>query len=148
MNEIQTEILINAPAALVWEILVDFPEYGSWNPFIIKLSGEPKLGAGIWFVANVNGVMLPISARILSFEKGLRLSWGGPENPLLRLAASAEHFLTIEETGPEQCRLVHGERMSGIVPDAVWPVLARSKPAYEAMNAALKTRAEAKHRKL
>lgn len=145
MNEIHSEILIHAPAELIWEILTDFPAYGSWNPFIIKLSGEAKPGAGIWFLANVNGIMLPISARILSFEKNVRLSWGGPENPLLKLAASAEHYFEIEQSSPEVCRLIHGERMTGLIPDAVWPVLARSQSAYEAMNIALKKRAESKH---
>ena len=35
---------INAPAQVVWEILVDLPRYGEWNPFCIAATSTFKMG--------------------------------------------------------------------------------------------------------
>ena len=38
---IETKAIIEAPIAVVREILFDFKAYPEWNPFIIKLIGNP-----------------------------------------------------------------------------------------------------------
>jgi len=44
VREIITEITIAAPPEKVWEILMDFPSYGDWNPFVTAIDGESKVG--------------------------------------------------------------------------------------------------------
>jgi len=44
VREIITEITIAAPPEKVWEILLDFPSYGDWNPFVTAIDGESKVG--------------------------------------------------------------------------------------------------------
>lgn len=43
-KEINTQITIQAPVQVIWNILLDFEKYGDWNPFITKISGTPKVG--------------------------------------------------------------------------------------------------------
>lgn len=44
MKSLETEIIINAPADKVWNILVDFDSYPEWNPFILSFDGEISEG--------------------------------------------------------------------------------------------------------
>jgi len=44
MKEVFSEIEIQATADRVWQVLTDFARYPEWNPFIRRISGEPKEG--------------------------------------------------------------------------------------------------------
>ena len=44
IKEIKTEIIINTKPEKVWEVLTDFENYPTWNPFIQNISGEQKVG--------------------------------------------------------------------------------------------------------
>ena len=35
---------IDAPAAAVWSVMVDFDRYGEWNPFCVAVDGVFALG--------------------------------------------------------------------------------------------------------
>lgn len=143
MNEINTEILINAPKKNIWKILTDFPSYSEWNPFLIKVIGEVSPNSNIFFVAKSEGVILPVFANILEYEFEKKFSWGGPPFPWFRNVFGAEHFFIIEEISPTQCRFRNNERMEGMLADATWGLIEKMEPAYHAMNQALKERAEA-----
>ena len=41
------EILINAPAELVWNVLLDFDNYSLWNTFCPTVKGEPVVGSAL-----------------------------------------------------------------------------------------------------
>ncbi|MBP9884833.1 MAG: SRPBCC domain-containing protein [Leptospiraceae bacterium] len=146
MNEIHTEIEINAPKEVIWKILTDFSAYPEWNPFIVNITGTPRLGATILFVARFEAISIPILANIIQFEKEKSFSWGGPGISWLKSVFTAEHFFIIEEIENGKCRFTNKEQMDGAIPDALWLLIERGKPAYEAMNEALKKRAEADNR--
>jgi len=44
MHELKTEIEIEATPARVWSILLDFPSYPDWNPFVCSVKGIAKEG--------------------------------------------------------------------------------------------------------
>ncbi len=46
-KEISTSILINCSPSVIWEILMSFDNYPIWNPFILSISGNPKVGKQI-----------------------------------------------------------------------------------------------------
>ena len=50
---ITTEIEINAPSAVVWKVLTDFPAYGSWNPFIRQIKGKLIVGKRLGVFARL-----------------------------------------------------------------------------------------------
>ena len=37
-------VQINAPAAFVWDVLVDYPKYPEWNPYTIAAETTLELG--------------------------------------------------------------------------------------------------------
>lgn len=41
---IERTLEINAPVAVVWEVLTDFPRYGEWNPFVVECQSTLKPG--------------------------------------------------------------------------------------------------------
>ena len=38
-HQLHTEIEIEAPADIVWDILTDLDHYEDWNPFIVSSAG-------------------------------------------------------------------------------------------------------------
>lgn len=142
MNEIHTEIVINAPKEIIWGILTDFPAYPDWNPFIVKVLGSAAPGKRVFFVARFKIARAPVLAKILQFEVNQKLSWGGPGIRLAGRIFCAEHFFGIEEIQPGQCRFINSEQMGGVAGNTLWPLIERGRPAYIAMNEALKARAE------
>ena len=41
------KVEIDAPASLVWDILIDMPKYGEWNPFCIECDSTLEMGAPV-----------------------------------------------------------------------------------------------------
>ena len=39
------EIVINAPAEVVWGVILDFANYGLWNTFCPSMKGEAVIGS-------------------------------------------------------------------------------------------------------
>jgi len=147
MKEINTEITINAPKKIIWNILTDFPAYSEWNPFLIKVIGEASPNGNVFFIAKSEGAIVPILANIMEYEFEKKFSWGGPPLTWFKSIFGAEHFFIIEEISPTQCRFKNNERMEGVVADAMWALIEKSERAYHEMNKALKKRAEADNKK-
>ena len=144
-HELRTEVEIAAPAERVWAVLTDFAAYPSWNPFIVALEGALALGSPL--IARMRP---PGSARAMTFkphvtalEPGKRFAWFG-SLPIPGLFAG-EHGFELIALAPDKVKLVHGEKFRGLLV----PLLRKSldgatRAGFEAMNAALKARAEAR----
>src|SRR4051812_34036771 len=39
---------IEAPAAIVWQVLTDMPRYGEWNPFCVGARSTLEMGAPVF----------------------------------------------------------------------------------------------------
>ena len=78
----------------------------------------------------------------MKVEKHKNLSWGGPSVSWVESIFSAEHIFEIDEIEPGVCRFINKEYMGGVVANTMWPLIQLGKPAYIAMNEALKARAE------
>ena len=140
VREIDTEIEIDATAARVWDVLADFGAYPRWNPFLLSVVGTPTTGRRIrfWFELP-RGFRAPACATVLRAEPEKELRWAGSVPGLFR----AEHYFVIERAGVAGLRFRHGEIFSGLLLPLVWPILrSRGREVYDAMNRALKERAE------
>ncbi len=123
MKEIRTEIDIEASSGRVWNSLTDFPAFPQWNPFIRRISGEPKVGTKLEVFMQSSGTRgMTFRPTVMKVERDRELRWLG------HLAVpglfDGEHIFEIEV-----------------------PLLARSldrdaKRGFEEMNRALRTRAE------
>jgi hypothetical protein len=163
--EILTEIQIDAPADTVWKVLVNFPDYGSWNPVITKIDGMPYRGNKINFTIQAalagsqegsgsaagtmpflpQTVQIPIMAcEILIADSGQReLRWKGPAIPIASDILAGEHYFIVKEEGPQKSRFIHGENFTGLAAGILKPLLEqRLNDSYNEMNRALKKRCE------
>jgi hypothetical protein len=144
--EIRTEIEINAPADTVWKVLINFPDYGSWNPVIPKIDGMPYRGNKISFnIQAAPGIQIPIMAcEILVADSAQHeLRWKGPAIPIAGDILSGEHFFIVQEISPNKVRFVHGEDFTGLAAPMLKPLLEqRLTDSYNEMNRALKKRCE------
>ena len=55
MFEIRTEVEIDATPECVWDVLLDFRAYQSWNPFLRYVGGTPKVGHRLEVRARPSG---------------------------------------------------------------------------------------------
>ncbi len=137
-----SSIEIEAPVHEVWAVLVDFASYPRWNPFIVAAEGRVAVGERLRLrMQPTIGAAMVLRPTVVESVAARRLRWQG------RLVVSglfdAEHVFELEPLGPSRSQLVQREQFSGLLV----PLFARSLdrgtlPAFHAMNAALKSRAE------
>jgi len=147
MKEIRTEIAIQAAAGTVWSILLDFPAYPAWNPFMTGIRGKPAVGEKLECRPR-----LPESRRVLTFRPTVSrltpervFAWKG--HTLLPGIADGEHFLELEPLGKGSVRLVHRQEYWGLLIPVFWAFFAvRTREGFQRMNEALKARAEERQR--
>ncbi len=64
MHTLRTSITIDAPAALIWQILTDFVSFPRWNPFIREATGDLRNGGTVTTLAGpVGGTLLTASRK-------------------------------------------------------------------------------------
>jgi len=145
---ISSEVIeIDAPAAVVWGILVDLEKYGEWNPFCVRCVSTLEMGAPVnmSLVDYANpGRLMPNVEYICAFEPERRLSWEMPWTEQWPYPARRDQIL--EPLGPQRCRYhstdaflgengIHVMRFAG-----TW-----IERAFNDTARALKRRAEALH---
>lgn len=144
MKSIETAIDIDASADRVWQVLVDFPSYAAWNPFIREAAGEPRVGRRLFVrIHPPGGKPMTFRPVVKEARPGEELRWLGS---LLvpGIFFDGEHrFRIVEAERPTACRLLHTEEFRGLLvafsTGATWE---RIRSGFEAMNTALKERAE------
>ena len=143
MREITTECQVAASPQRVWEVLTDFAAYGSWNPFVKSIEGVPKAGEKL--VARIH----PPGRRKMTFRPTVRVADAGRELRWLgRLLVpglfDGEHYFQLEAAPGGGTRFVHGECFRGLLVPLAWSSMEpATRAGFEAMNAALRQRAQA-----
>ncbi len=117
MRTIHTEIGILAPAAHVWDILIDTNRWAEWNPFA-KASGTFAVGERVTVTLTPPGKSaMTIRPTVVRLEPGQELKWLGHLG--IKGLFDGEHR-------PQECRVAHqvaGEVVTGPeeVGHAGWP---------------------------
>lgn len=141
MKEIYTEIEIDAPASVVWDILTDFENFPKWNPFIQEISGNPKKGSKIEvFIKPPNSNGMKFNPEILEYEPREVLRWLG--KLWIPRLFDGEHSLSIEKIGQDKVRFIQKERFSGLFVPFFSGTLKDTESGFKLMNEALKREAE------
>ena len=141
MKSVLTTVDIDAPAAVVWEVLTDLDRYAEWNPFVVEAAGEAAVGARLEVrISPPGGRATTFRPTVTAADPERRFAWLG------RLGVpglfDGAHRFELERRA-DGTRLVQAEDFRGVLV----PLLARSLDAgtragFEAMNAALARRAE------
>ncbi len=142
MKTISTKIIIQAPAAQVWESLVNFSAYPSWNPFIQSLKGQAKVGTELEAIICPPG-QKPMTFRptVLRADKGQEFRWKG--KLFVNGIFDGEHYFILKSISEDETEFEHGEHFSGLLSNILFKMIGENtKQGFEAMNKALKEQVE------
>ena len=142
MKEVFTDIEIQAPPDRVWQVLTDFACYPKWNPFIRRISGQPREGKRLRVYIEPPGTKgRTFRPKILKAEPKRELRWLG--RLLIPGLFDGDHIFTIEQIGSERVRFVQREIFSGLLVSFLLKGRdMKIRLGFEQMNQALKLRAE------
>ncbi|WP_187276424.1 SRPBCC domain-containing protein [Parahaliea maris] len=121
---------IEAPAALVWDVLVDFANYGKWNTFCPVAEAELVLDTPIRMQVDLGFGLQEQVEYICLIEPGYRVAWrmeNRPEDPI-----HAVRTQTIEPLGKNCCSYVSVDEFGG--PGAEEMMGALGKPVETGFN--------------
>jgi hypothetical protein len=139
---LHAEVDIDATSAQVWSVLTDLDSYQHWNPFIVHASGELRVGGTLVNVIRFRGGERTFTPTVLEVDAGRELRWLGKHR--IPGMFSGEHSFTLIELGPQRVRLEQSEKFKGLaVPLLAKDLREDTLPGFEAMNQALRERAEA-----
>lgn len=141
MKILHTEIIINASAGKIWNILSDFEKFPEWNPFILSIEGKREIGAQLKVVLkNGNGTSV-FKPKVLVWDKDNAFEWLG-SLPIPGIFNGQHHF-KIEKISEHQVKFIHGEQFSGLLAGLIMRQIGEAtREGFVAMNEALKARAE------
>jgi len=139
---LHTEIEIDAPADRVWAVLSDLPSYPQWNPFVRSAVGTLRQGERLQIVVQPDGgKAMRFSPVVLTVHPMREIRWLG--RFLFPGLFDGEHCFVIESLGDNKVRFIQNERFDGVLVGMMRRNLDRdTKNGFDAMNRALKARAE------
>ena len=141
MRTIHTEIGILAPAARVWGVFAAADKWSEWNPFA-RVTGRLALGERLTVVLTPPGKSaMTFRPAVVKLEEGRELRWLGH----LGIAGlfDGEHGFRVVAEDAGRCRFEQFETFTGLlVAPILWMAEAPTRQGFEAMNRALKARAE------
>jgi hypothetical protein len=142
MHRLDTSIDIDASAERVWSLLLDFPAYARWNPFVRSIEGNPSVGESLKALIQPPGANgMRFKPTVLVCEPQRELRWKG--KLLIPGLFDGEHYFKLRPKMSGGVVFEHGELFSGLLV----PLFRRSldgatKQGFVAMNEAIKREAE------
>lgn len=139
---IETQIQIQAPASVVWDILTDFGAYPSWSPTIKEFSGEPRAGfRSKVLLTQPGGSRIRMNPLFLRISEPSELRWKG--KLFVGGLFDGEHYFRLEPLSSGETLFIQGEHFSGLLVIFLQKMIhGNSKAGFELFNKALKARAE------
>lgn len=142
MKTIEAVTEIDAPVQAVWAELSAVSTYPEWNPFITTFEGELVVGSRVEVrIAPPGGRPMTFRPTITAVEDEQRLEWLG--RLLVPGVFDGRHSYQLEDLGQGRTRLTQTEAFSGVLVGLTGKTLERTRAGFEAMNQALRLRAEA-----
>ena len=142
---IKTEVLIAAAPETVWGLLIDFNAFPSWNPFIVEASGGMLAGEQIKAkLAMGKKLRLTITPRLTVVRDNAELRWLATL-PIKGLFDVDRSFTITPDPERGGIRFTQAETITGLLRPLVFATdyEARVYHGYDALNGAIKARAEA-----
>ena len=135
MKDIETRLKIDATPDEVWSVLMDFPSWKKWNPMVVGISGDPRVGSRLEVtIAMKNGRRMTFRPKVVEYEAGRRFAWLG--KIVVPGIFDGLHWFEIEP-GDAATTLIHGEEFRGILPPVLGGLLRDTHESIIEMNEAL-----------
>jgi uncharacterized protein YndB with AHSA1/START domain len=72
---IEDEVVVDAPADVVWRSIDDVEAHAAWHPFVTAIAGEHRLGATRSCAVLAGGKPGETTERCVAYEPGRRILW-------------------------------------------------------------------------
>ena len=143
MEQIKSEVFIDATIENIWATLLDFESYPKWNPFIKKIDGLLKIGSKLLVTIQPQNQKPMVFRPVILNATKYHFSWIG--NLGFKGIFDGEHHFKLEQYTPNQVKLIHYEKFSGILHKPILAIIRKStQSGFGAMNLALKNLCEEK----
>lgn len=139
-KRIVTEVDVAASPEVIWDVITDLDSYAEWNPFIVRGSGEPRVGEKLDLrMRPPGGPAVPMKPRVIESSEPGAFEWLGHLG--IWGIFDGRHRFEIEPT-EFGSRVTHSEEFTGLAVPLMSRLLGKTKAGFEAMNSAMKERAE------
>jgi hypothetical protein len=139
MRDIRTEIVLDAPPAVVWAQLTDLDAYPEWNPHVVEVAGTLAEGSRLDITVRREGTRdRSMTVTVTDLDPERRLEWVG--RLLSPRVFEGRHVYELEPLDDGRTRLVNREEVRGVLGGMV--VTDEPEVDYEKMNRALAARLE------
>jgi hypothetical protein len=139
MKMVSATTWIDATPMKVWAILTDLIRYQDWNPLFPEAAGEIAVGRRIVLrTVPAGGRPMTIKPTITAAAAGTELCWTARLPGIL----SGEHRFALSAANGGTL-VVQSETFRGALVPFSGKTLARAETSFQALNRALKARAEA-----
>jgi len=143
---LDTHVDIDAPPERVWEVLVDFPTWKEWNPFVTSVDGTLEEGFHLRITVNPPGIKpMYFKPKVFSVRPSERIVWGGS---FLLVLYRGDHAMWLEPLPGGRTRFRQRERFLGPMVLFMSNMIKAAEQGYHQMNQALKHRVEGKSQDL
>lgn len=144
MKTIETQITIDAPSSIVWEILINHKAYSSWNPFIHSIQGTIQEGQQLEVSLGAKGkkpmIFKPL---VLVRNEEVEFRWLG--HLFIKGLFDGEHYFKLEKKSNTQTTFIHGEKFTGALVGPILKMVGKDTiEGFEMMNESLKIQSENK----
>lgn len=141
MQEVKTEITIQAPIEKVWSILTDFQSYPTWNPFMTQVNGKFGLNENLQVtIVPPNQKPMKFKPRIIAMKQ-YEFHWLGKF--LVSGLFDGRHSFCLLPTTQNSVTFKHYEVFSGILHKPLFKLINEATHSgFEEMNRALKKHCE------
>ena len=141
MKELRTEIEIQATPEKVWRVLTSLDKYPEWNPFIHHAIGKAKAGEKVVITFKSASKEMTLHCTVVKVEPNKELRW--KYHVALPILFSGEHSFIIKQVESNKIRFIDREIFNGLLVSLqAKDIDTNSRQGFEAMDKALKTRAE------
>jgi hypothetical protein len=135
---------IDAPAEIVWAILMDVERYAEWNPFLRLGTVPTHVGQELSVTVRAGKRSMTFTPTLTTFEPGRSIGWLG-KLFVPRLFDGA-HELHVDPIDDRRTRFTHRESFRGLLVPFLRSALRETDAGFAAMNAALAQRASDRSR--
>lgn len=141
--DVEADVLIARPPSDVWKVISDSAAYSSWNPFITSVDGSFKEGSTIRIVLGAGSDATIFNPTVLVVRKDEGICWRGSVG--IRGLFDGKHCMHLENANGGT-HFVQTEHFSGLLVGKMTEnVIAETEHNFQAMNAAVKQRVEARY---
>lgn len=141
------KVEINAPASVVWNVLVDLDRYADWNPYTPRVESTLKVGEPVNLYLpdpGKPGEHLHVVEYLVAFEPNQLLSWEQRASETSKDSARRDQY--IEALGSDQCTYFTTDIFLGLNADFIMTTYGPwVQKGFDAIALGLKQRAESIH---